>query len=136
MLGECGSWLGNVRDSIGQLYVSAFGCPLHNTNTDQYDLSDVFYRWRRGTPIQNALHVVADNCSADFDSIGQYGCLSAKIELPTECRWAALVRYALPSIVVVLVSFLHFWLPTAWTTARPLSALLPVLLISGAMVCV
>ena len=25
----------------------------------------------------------------------------------------------------MLVSYLHFWLPTAWTVARPLSALLP-----------
>ncbi len=54
--------------------------------------------------------------------------------MDSEHHWYGLVRYAIPSIVLVTLSMLHFWLPSVWTVARPLSALVPVVVFATVMV--
>ena len=64
---------------------------------------------------------------------GAYSCVRATVYLRDNC-WSVLVRYGFTSVVLIILSVLHFWLPSAWTVARPLSAVLPTVVFAAIMV--
>lgn len=99
-----------------------------------YTMDDIVYFWRRHKPIvynkadgafqQYHMHEPqTDKCDANV-STGSYSCIQVELIFSAGLRESLLYFY-LPTLLLLLCSWLHFWIHGSWTVPRTASALAP-----------
>uniref|UniRef100_A0A1I7ZEX3 Neur_chan_LBD domain-containing protein n=1 Tax=Steinernema glaseri TaxID=37863 RepID=A0A1I7ZEX3_9BILA len=111
-----------------------------------YALEDVAYLWANSPPNAVALEVsgqllnseysfqeaVAGDCVGNY-SVGVYSCIDVVVSFETSCA-KTLLSVFLPTILLVIASFLHFWIHGSWSVPRSFSAGFPFLILASLFV--
>lgn len=100
----------------------------HSVNLDAYTTDDIEYRWKDQNPVQikKGLHqslpsfklsnVSTTTCTSKTNT-GEYGCLRMILLLKREFSYYLLQLY-IPSLMLVAVSWVSFWLDKDSVPAR------------------
>ncbi|CAK5074989.1 unnamed protein product [Meloidogyne enterolobii] len=80
-----------------------------------YTTDDIIYVWKRDNPVQQKL-VLTDSCTSNTNT-GTYSCLRTKLILRREFSYYLLQLY-IPSCMLVIVSWVSFWLDKDSVPAR------------------
>jgi len=90
-----------------------------------YNTDELVLKWEDDQPIERArfylpqfalIQTIADNCSTDYKT-GKYGCLMARFKLKREFGYYLLQCY-IPSTLVVIISWVSFWIHKSAVPAR------------------
>ncbi|WKX95003.1 hypothetical protein Q1695_011896 [Nippostrongylus brasiliensis] len=105
-----------------------------------YPLEDVVYLWANSPPFVNPVEVSNDllagpvtfeeasagDCLGNF-TVGTYSCIDVVVTFSTS-TFGALSTWFLPTILLVIASWLHFWIHGSWSVPRTISAAAPFLI--------
>ncbi|ESO06183.1 hypothetical protein HELRODRAFT_188291 [Helobdella robusta] len=105
-----------------------------------YTTDDLIFNWRINQsavempetvslPEYNIVKVTSIVCSTNFNSTGSFPCLKANFHLNRRLRAYMLTTY-LPSFLVVLLSWLSFWIDPESTPARTSLSILTILTVT------
>ncbi|KAK0396183.1 hypothetical protein QR680_001610 [Steinernema hermaphroditum] len=111
-----------------------------------YALEDVAYLWANSPPnavpleVSNQLlnseysfqEAVAGDCVGNY-SVGVYSCIDVVVSFESSCGRALLTVF-LPTLLLVIASFLHFWIHGSWSVPRSFSAAFPFLIFASLFV--
>ncbi|KAM3719882.1 Glycine receptor subunit beta [Dirofilaria immitis] len=103
----------------------------------KYPIEDIVYLWANSPPTVIPVEVsqelltgfyefkeaVAEDCAGNY-TIGIYSCIDVLITF-TGASSEAFWRIFIPSILLILVSWLHFWVHGSWSVPRTISAAVP-----------
>ncbi|CAI4232733.1 unnamed protein product [Auanema sp. JU1783] len=106
----------------------------------KYPAEDVIYMWANSPPLVNPVEVSSDllvgpilfeeasaeDCSGNY-SIGTFSCIDVTITFSGSV-FGSLCTWFLPSIFLVIASWLHFWVHGSWSVPRTASAALPFMI--------
>ncbi|KAE9415564.1 hypothetical protein Angca_004449 [Angiostrongylus cantonensis] len=106
-----------------------------------YPLEDVVYLWANSPPLVNPVEVSNDlltgainfeeasagDCIGNF-TLGTYSCIDVVVTFSTS-TFTSLLIWFLPTVFLIIASWLHFWVHGSWSVPRTISAALPFLII-------
>ncbi|TMS35872.1 hypothetical protein L596_003168 [Steinernema carpocapsae] len=115
-------------------------------NSDRYPLDDIAYLWANSPPnvvpleVSNQLlnaeysfqEAVAGDCVGNY-TIGVFSCIDVVVSFETGCARTLLTVF-LPTLLLVISSFFHFWIHGSWSVPRTFSAALPFLIFAALFV--
>uniref|UniRef100_A0A0R3PGT7 Neur_chan_LBD domain-containing protein n=1 Tax=Angiostrongylus costaricensis TaxID=334426 RepID=A0A0R3PGT7_ANGCS len=102
-----------------------------------YPLEDVVYLWANSPPLVNPVEVSNDlltgaisfeeasagDCIGNF-TLGTYSCIDVVVTFSTS-TFTSLLIWFLPTVFLIVASWLHFWVHGSWSVPRTISAALP-----------
>jgi len=105
-----------------------------------YPIDDIVYAWANSPPSVLPVEVStelldsvtqrltfeeaeASDCVGNYTA-GAYSCVSVRISFKG-CTTGGLLKIFLPTVLLILVSWLHFWIHGSWSVPRTISAALP-----------
>ncbi|KAJ1366902.1 hypothetical protein KIN20_027692 [Parelaphostrongylus tenuis] len=105
-----------------------------------YPLEDVVYLWANSPPLVNPVDVSNDlmtgplsfeeanagDCIGNF-TVGVYSCIDVIVTFSTSA-FTTLATWFLPTILLIIASWLQFWVHGSWSVPRTVSAALPFLI--------
>ncbi|KAK6736876.1 hypothetical protein RB195_019519 [Necator americanus] len=105
-----------------------------------YPLEDVVYLWANSPPFVNPVEVSNDllsgpitfeeasagDCLGNF-TLGTYSCIDVVVTFAAS-TFGSLVSWFLPTLLLVVASWLHFWIHGSWSVPRTISAAVPFLI--------
>ncbi|CAB3404078.1 unnamed protein product [Caenorhabditis bovis] len=108
-----------------------------------YPVDDVVYLWANSPPLLNPVEVSSDLLRGDYVfeeanagdcvgnyTIGVYSCIDANVTFST-CFLGSLMSWFLPSLLLLIASWLHFWIHGSWSVPRTASAAIPFLIFAA-----
>ncbi|TMS35871.1 hypothetical protein L596_003168 [Steinernema carpocapsae] len=112
----------------------------------RYPLDDIAYLWANSPPnvvpleVSNQLlnaeysfqEAVAGDCVGNY-TIGVFSCIDVVVSFETGCARTLLTVF-LPTLLLVISSFFHFWIHGSWSVPRTFSAALPFLIFAALFV--
>ncbi|KAL6735475.1 hypothetical protein Aduo_005913 [Ancylostoma duodenale] len=107
---------------------------------DSYPLDDVVYLWANSPPFVNPVEVSNDllsgpitfeeasagDCLGNF-TVGMYACIDVSVTF-SGSAFGSIATWFLPTVLLVIASWLHFWIHGSWSVPRTISAALPFFL--------
>ncbi|KHN75609.1 Glycine receptor subunit alpha-3 [Toxocara canis] len=111
-----------------------------------YPIEDVVYLWANSPPSVVPVEVsddlltssfefteaIAEDCVGNY-TVGAYSCISVLITFSgSACE--ALFKIFIPSIFLIITSWLHFWVHGSWSVPRTVSAALPFFIFAALLV--
>ncbi|KJH45864.1 Neurotransmitter-gated ion-channel ligand binding domain protein [Dictyocaulus viviparus] len=107
-----------------------------------YPLEDVVYLWANSPPFVNPVEVSSDlltgpiyfeeasagDCVGNF-TLGTYSCIDVVVTFSSS-TYRSLIIWFLPTVFLIIASWLHFWVHGSWSVPRTVSAALPFLIIA------
>uniref|UniRef100_A0A914ZW64 Neurotransmitter-gated ion-channel ligand-binding domain-containing protein n=1 Tax=Parascaris univalens TaxID=6257 RepID=A0A914ZW64_PARUN len=111
-----------------------------------YPIEDVVYLWANSPPTVVPVEVseellsspyefteaVAEDCVGNY-TVGVYSCISVSITFSGSAS-EALFRIFLPSVFLIVASWLHFWIFGSWSVPRTASAAVPFFIFAALLV--
>lgn len=102
-----------------------------------YPLEDVVYMWANSPPFVNPVEVSNDllsgsiafeeasagDCLGNY-TVGTYSCIDVVVTF-SGSTFGSLTSWFLPTILLVIASWLHFWIHGSWSVPRTISAAVP-----------
>ncbi|CAJ0567903.1 unnamed protein product, partial [Mesorhabditis spiculigera] len=108
-----------------------------------YPIEDVIYVWANSPPLVVPVEVADDlmegtvkfeevaagDCIGNY-TFGSYPCIDVDITFSSS-TFSSFARVFLPSILLVIASWLHFWIHGSWSVPRTVSAAAPFLIFAA-----
>jgi hypothetical protein len=69
------------------------------------------------------LDAEAGDCVGNY-TVGVYSCINVHLQFKG-CSVSGWMKWILPGVLLVLVSWLHFWIHGSWSVPRSISAAVP-----------
>ncbi|KAK6009083.1 hypothetical protein OSTOST_26016, partial [Ostertagia ostertagi] len=102
-----------------------------------YPLEDVVYLWANSPPLVNPVEVSNDllsgpvtfeeasagDCVGNF-TVGTFSCIDVVVTFSSSTM-SSLFTWFLPTVFLVIASWLHFWIHGSWSVPRTISAAVP-----------
>uniref|UniRef100_A0A8R1DUJ6 Neur_chan_LBD domain-containing protein n=1 Tax=Caenorhabditis japonica TaxID=281687 RepID=A0A8R1DUJ6_CAEJA len=108
-----------------------------------YDIDDIVYLWANSPPLVNPIEVSGDLLKGDLtfeeanagDCVGNYtvgvfSCIDANVTFAAGTL-SGLMSWFLPSLFLLIGSWLHFWIHGSWSVPRSISAAVPFFILAG-----
>ncbi|VDN55532.1 unnamed protein product, partial [Dracunculus medinensis] len=108
--------------------------------SNNYPIEDIVYLWANSPPVIVPVEVsselqedefrfqsaVADDCVGNY-TVGVYSCIDVVVTFGGSSS-QALIGLFLPSVFLIFMSWLHFWIHGSWSVPRTVSAAVPFLI--------
>ncbi|EFO19817.2 hypothetical protein LOAG_08676 [Loa loa] len=131
----------------------SFKYPFENTrmiklrlSSYKYPIEDIVYLWANSPPTVIPVEVsqellsgfyefkeaIAEDCAGNY-TVGMYSCIDVLITFTgasSESFW----RIFIPSILLILASWLHFWVHGSWSVPRTISAAVPFFIFASVLI--
>ncbi|CAJ0605628.1 unnamed protein product [Cylicocyclus nassatus] len=102
-----------------------------------YPLEDVAYLWAHNPPLLEPVEVSNDLLHSDFPfeeasagdcignfTLGTYSCIDVVVSF-SGSTFGTFINWFLPTLLLVIASWLHFWIHGSWSVPRTISAAVP-----------